>query len=243
MRLSLAILLTVLSMGVTCDSAFAKKAKSTKSYYDIKDEVVAYEPNDPWESFNKPIFNFNVGFDRHVLKPVITAYDYIPRPVRGSISNFLSNLNEPFNFVHGILRLDPEIAFTSFWRFVLNSSFGLAGLDDFALKNAKLAGMNQSLNNTLAYYGVGSGPYLVIPVIGPSSLRDAPSRVADWFIDPVSYIGEPLVLAGRAVANGIDARDRQAVVIDQLYYDSIDPYSASRSAYRQHEVFKKKTNE
>ncbi len=246
MRLSLILLLTAFSLSVTCESALAKTAKHpkhSKGYYDMKEDVVAPDVNDPWEGFNHPIFDFNVGFDRHVFKPVITVYDYVPHPVRHSISNFLSNLTEPLNFVHGVLQLNPKVAFTSLWRFILNTTFGLAGLDDFAKEKANLHGMDQNLGKTLGHWGVPSGPYVVLPIIGPSSVRDTTGKVGDWFADPVGWVDDTWVEVGRSAADGIDARDTQAQVVEHLYYDSLDPYTATRSAYRQHEKFEDSSKE
>jgi phospholipid-binding lipoprotein MlaA len=241
MRLSFIILLSAFTLSVTCESALAKTAKhskATREYYDVKDDVIAVETNDPWESLNKPIFNFNLMFDRHVFKPAITVYDNVPHSIRRSISNFLSNLYEPFNAMHGILQLNPDITFTSLWRFILNSTFGLAGLQDFAADNAHLYNMRQNLGKTLGRWGVPSGPYVVLPILGPSSVRDATGQVVDWFVDPVRIaVDNSTFNIVQGVATGIDARDRNAKIIDQLYYDSLDPYASSRSVYLQNEKF------
>src|SRR4051812_44110358 len=100
MRLSVLICTTLLMLGVTCEPALAKTSKNhhnPKGYYDTRNDIVSPDVNDPWEGFNPPIFDFNVAFAPHLFKPLITAYDYIPHPVRHSVSNFLSNLSEPLN--------------------------------------------------------------------------------------------------------------------------------------------------
>lgn len=246
MRLRFVLLATALSLGLTAADASAKTPHhkaSDPGYYDMKDEAVAPENNDPWQGFNHPIFDFNVAFDRHIFKPAITAYDYVPHGIRHSISNFLSNLTEPLNTVHGILQLNPKIAFTSIWRFILNTTFGLGGLDDFARENGGLHNMDQNLGKTLGRWGVPTGPYVVLPILGPSSVRDTTGKVGDWFADPVAWVDDTWVEVGRSVADGFVSRDNNADVIQSLYYDSLDPYTATRSAYRQHERFEETSGE
>jgi len=227
-----------------CDPALAKTSKTDSSkYYDVRGAAVSPDVNDPWEGFNQPIFSFNLAFDKHIFKPFISAYDQIPSPVRHSFSNFLSNLSEPLNFIHGIFQLKPNVAFTSMWRFILNSTFGLGGLHDFAREEAGLRNMDQNLGKTLGYWGVGAGPYVVLPILGPSSVRDTTGRVGDWFGDPVGWEETIWLSLGQAAANGIDTRDQKAGLIDHLYYQSLDPYIATRSVYRQHEEFESKSKE
>lgn len=252
MRVPLLLAAAAISLTLSCETALAKpaKAKAAKSpdYYDIKDTENVAIINDPWESFNQPIFKFNVAFDRYLFKPFISAYDVIPKEVRSGIGNILSNLTEPLNVIHGVLQLKPNVAFTSFWRFVLNSSFGLGGWRDFARDDAGLKYMGQNLGKTLGYYGVPAGPYVVLPILGPSSVRDTTGRVGDWFADPVTWVEQDVTDSGwtsvaHAAIRGIDARDKNSGVIEHLYYESLDPYAATRSAYRQHEKFAEHSKE
>jgi len=242
MRVGLLALVTVFAFGLQCDAAMArsgsrKKVESPKGYYDIKDEASTVDLNDPWEGFNQPIFKFNLGFDKYVAKPFISAYDVIPRQGRRSIANVLSNLYEPLNVLHGLLQLNPKITFTSLWRFLLNSTFGLGGLDDFAARHAHLPGMPQSMGKTLGRWGLPAGPYLVLPILGPSSVRDGSGRVADWFADPLNWHDQTWINVTRGVASGISTRDAQSQAVELLYYESLDPYAATRAAYRQRETF------
>ncbi len=224
-----------------------KKTAHTTGYYDMKEDAdsIAFDVNDPWQGFNHPIMDFNIFFDRHVFKPLISGYDYVvPRGFRRAFSNFLSNLTEPLNTVHGILRLNPNVAFTSLWRFILNTTFGLGGIHDFAQESTGLHEMPQNLGKTLGHWGVPSGPYVVLPIIGPSSARDTTGKIGDWFIDPVGWVeDDALIEVSQAVADGIVTRDNNNDLIDTLYYNSLDPYTATRSAYRQHEVFEDKSKE
>ena len=243
MRTSSLYVMTALSALVLCQPAMAasKHSKSDADeakYYDMKEAPLAND--DPWEDFNRPIFSFNLGFDQYVAKPFISAYDVIPAPGRHRVSDFLSNLGEPLNFIHGVLQLNPKVAFTSLWRFILNTTFGLGGLRDFAGEDAGLHKMNENLGRTLGYWGAPTGPYVVLPILGPSSVRDTSGKVGDWFLDPIGWAEDTWTAVGQAAADGIDSRDRNAGVVEHLYYESLDPYVATRSAYRQHEIFKEK---
>jgi len=246
MRSSFLCALTLISATALCSPAMAASSKhradaNDDKYYDIKDTQSANASEDPWESFNRPIFDFNVGFDRHIAKPFISAYDVIPVEGRHAFGNFLSNLGEPLNCIHGILQLDPGAAFTSLWRFILNTTFGLGGIRDFAREEAGLHKYEENLGKTLGVWGAPTGPYVVLPILGPSSVRDTSGKVGDWFLDPVGWEETTWMSVGQAVADGVDARDRNAGIIEHLYYDSLDPYSATRSAYQQHEAFKSGT--
>lgn len=240
MRASVLLVFLAVSASLAAQPALAKSAKGKSKvddskYYDIKNDAV--QANDPWEAFNRPIFDFNLGFDRVIAKPITSVYDELPGEVRHSVSNFLSNLSEPLNTIHGVLQLNPKVAFTSFWRFILNTTFGLAGIFDFAREEGGLRNMDQNLGKTLGNWGVGAGPYIVLPVVGPSSLRDTTGKIGDWFADPVSYVFTTPETVAQVVMDGIDARSRNDGVIEHLYYQSLDPYTATRSAYRQHESF------
>ena len=236
-----------ISTATFCYPAMAgtkhKTSVDDDKYYDIKQAASGEESSDPWEGFNRPIFSFNLGFDKYVAKPFISAYDVIPAPARHRFGDFLSNLGEPLNFIHGVLQLNPKVAFTSMWRFILNTTFGLGGLRDFAREDAGLHRMDENLGKTLGYWGVPTGTYVVLPILGPSSVRDTTGKVGDWFADPVGWEENTWWSVGQAVADGVDTRDSNAGVVEHLYYESLDPYVATRSAYRQHEAFKSSSKE
>lgn len=241
------LFVTLLASAVLLTSpALAKTASKTKfdesKYYDLKESEAVENSNDPWEGFNRPIFNFNLFFDRNVFKPIIKAYDIIPQSGRTHIGNILTNLGEPLNAIHGVLQGSPKIAFTSLWRFILNTTFGLGGINDFARDNAGLKNMEQTLGGTLAAWGVPSGPYVVLPILGPSSARGTVGIAGNWALDPLTYTTTRWFMLGERTAEGIDYRDSQAPIIEHLYYDSLDPYVATRSAFLQNQAFKE-TNE
>jgi phospholipid-binding lipoprotein MlaA len=200
------------------------------------DNAEAQGPCDPWEGVNRDIMGFNIGFDRYVFKPVVTGYRVVPAPVRKNVNNFLTNLGEPLNVVHGILQLNGKAALTSLWRFILNTTLGLGGIRDFAGENG-LHYIDQNLGKTMGRWGVPAGPYVVLPILGPSSVRDTTGKVGDWFLDPVGWELNTWESVSQGVANGIDARDVNSGIIENLYYQSLDPYVATRSVYRQHEAF------
>ena len=195
-----------------------------------------FEAQDPLKSFNQAVFEFNIGTDTRIIRPIAEAYHYVPDWGREAVSNFLSNLGEPLSFVNGILQADPQIAFTAFWRFTLNTTYGLAGLRDFAGENG-LPRKNTGFGKTLGVYGADDGAYIVLPLIGPSTTRATVGIVADFGLNPVSYILTYPESLGKFASNVVSSRDTNASIINQLYYDSLDPYSATRAAYLQHQAF------
>lgn len=222
--------------------AKSKDKFDSSKYYDLNESEQIADSNDPWEGFNRPIFNFNLFFDKNVFKPIISAYDVIPQEGRNHIGNILTNLGEPLNAIHGILQLNPKIAFTSTWRFLLNSTFGLGGFNDFARDSAGLRNMEQTLGGTFGAWGIPSGPYVVLPILGPSSVRGTVGIAGNWALDPMTYVTTNWFMLGERSAEALDYRDSQAPIIEHLYYDSLDPYVATRSAFLQNQAFKE-TNE
>ncbi|MES2983701.1 MAG: VacJ family lipoprotein [Pseudomonadota bacterium] len=200
--------------------------------------VEAAPVDDPWEGFNRPVFGFNKAADSYVLKPVASGYHWIfPETVREGVGNFFQNLGEPVNFINGVLQLDPQKAFSSFWRFLINSTFGVAGLYDFAGHVAHLPPHKNSFGDTLDSYGVESGPYLMVPLLGPSNPRDAVGGVVDFAMNPFTYITLTPIDTELTVLEVIDLRDQNAVLLDEMYGNALEPYIAMRSAYLQNKTF------
>lgn len=195
----------------------------------------SFERQDTIKPLNEAIFAFNLKADTYVIKPVAETYHQVPDIVRGGVSNFLSNLHEPAHMVNGVIQLNPDITFTAFWRFMLNTTFGFAGVRDFAGENG-LHEKGTNFGKTLRHYHVGEGAYVVLPILGSSTVRGTTGLVVDTFLDPVGYVlSAPLSIA-KGVSSGIVAREENADIIDQLYYKSLDPYSATRAAYLQHQA-------
>jgi phospholipid-binding lipoprotein MlaA len=195
------------------------------------DQVV----DDPAEGMNRAVFKFNEVVDNIILKPVATGYRaVVPKPGRKMVHNFLTNMESPVVLVSSLAQGDVHHAFVTFWRFVLNTTFGVGGLFDFASENTKdLVYRDEDLGQALGKWGAGPGPYLVLPIIGPSSGRDAVGLVLDVFADPFTYALEDDEIYIRYGLTTVDARERRLDIIDDIYRTSIDPYATIRSAYLQ----------
>lgn len=148
----------------------------------------AYSRKDPWESVNRKIFSFNESVDDYVMRPVAKGYRWImPDPLETAVGNVFSNLGDIPVTLNNLLQLKFSNALTSGTRFVVNSTLGLAGIVDLA-SGIGLEKHDEDFGQTLGYYGVASGPYVVLPFLGPSSARDAGARVIDTVTDPV-FVG------------------------------------------------------
>jgi phospholipid-binding lipoprotein MlaA len=144
-------------------------------------------PSDPFEGFNRAVFAFNDGLDRAILKPTAEAYAELPRPVRTGVGNFFSNLNDVTVLINNVLQGKFHDAASDTSRILFNTSFGVFGLIDVASPMG-LAKHNEDFGQTLGAWGVPSGPYLQIPFLGPSTGRDAPARVVDFYTNPRNYV-------------------------------------------------------
>jgi phospholipid-binding lipoprotein MlaA len=187
---------------------------------------------DPMESVNRAIYGFNHMFDEAILRPITVGYrTVVPEYGRTMVSNFLENLYTPVVFANSVLQADPQNSFASFWRFAINTSFGVGGLFDVA-SSGGLHNRPADFGETLAFYGVKPGPYIVLPVIGPCDVRDSVGRLADAFINPFNYVDEGVSIAMWS-ATAINARSENMKLIDGVYDSSLDPYSTFRSGYTQ----------
>lgn len=192
---------------------------------------------DPLEGVNRGIYKFNDVADRGLIKPVATAYKTVaPSPIRKGISNFFSNIGTLTTVVNDLLQLKFAHAFTDAGRFVINSTFGLAGFIDVASMD-NIEKRNEDFGQTLGHWGVGSGAYLVLPFIGPSTARDAVGLAVDTVTsDPITYthnIGEIRLHNQLRTAQLIDKRTQLLDATDIVDNASIDPYAFLRDAYLQ----------
>ncbi|MEH6813681.1 MAG: VacJ family lipoprotein [Motiliproteus sp.] len=138
---------------------------------------------DPWEGFNRRMYNFNTKFDRYIFIPVVNAYEAVlPDPVEDSISNFFSNLGEIGNFANSLLQLKGKAMASAASRFAINTTVGILGFFDPATYFG-INELDEDFGQTLSYWGAGSGPYLVLPVFGPSSVRDTAGLAVDAWLD------------------------------------------------------------
>ena len=190
-------------------------------------------PRDPLESFNRGVYAFNDGVDTAILKPIAQGYRAVlPQVVRTGVGNFFSNLDDVTVIVNGVLQLKIPQATSDLGRFLINSTIGLLGLFDVATELG-LEKHNEDFGQTLGYWGIGSGPYLVLPLFGPSSFRDAIGRFADFYTDVVWQINDMRwrnALYGTRVVNN---RSRLLDTEEVLKIAAIDEYSFVRDAYLQ----------
>jgi phospholipid-binding lipoprotein MlaA len=193
--------------------------------------------NDPWESMNRGIYKFNDTVDRAALKPVAKGYKKItPEWLRARIGSFLANLEYPSTMVNQFLQGKPLTGLQDTGRFLLNTTVGIGGLFDVATKMG-LAAHDEDLGQTLAVWGVGAGPYLTLPLFGPSSLRDAPTRIVDFFLDPLYYVDPAWeVQWGKRAVDVVHSR-AELLSADQTLTGAFDPYAFMRDAWVQNREF------
>lgn len=189
--------------------------------------------HDPLEPFNRGVFQFNDGLDRAVIKPVATAYrDVLPSPIRTGVGNFFNNLQDAWSFVNNALQLKAEYAGNSLVRFGVNSVFGLAGVLDIATE-MQIERHTKDFGHTLGYWGISPGPYLVLPLLGPSTLRDTAGLVVDQQGNLLSGVAH---IPTRNSATALKLVDRRAqllqasAMLDQV---ALDPYTFTRDAFLQ----------
>ncbi|MBZ5792683.1 VacJ family lipoprotein [Burkholderia contaminans] len=189
-------------------------------------------PNDPLEPMNRTMYKINDAVDSNIAQPIAKGYQKItPTPVRTAISNFFSNLGDLGNMANNLLQLRITDATQDLMRVTMNSLFGVAGLIDIATP-AGLPKHHQDFGLTLARWGVPSGPYLVLPVFGPSTFRDGVGRTVDVRFNLLNYI-EPAARNPMYIAQFISARSDLLGATDLLKQAALDPYSFVRDAYLQ----------
>lgn len=189
---------------------------------------------DPFESYNRAMFSFNEGLDKYVLKPVAEGYDAVlPSPVKTGVSNFFSNLGDIFVIINDILQFKFKQAIEDTGRFVFNSTIGLYGLIDVATPMG-LPKHDEDFGQTLATWGVGDGPYIVLPFFGPRTLRDTGGLIVESEFDPVYDINDDNTRYGTILLRVVDTRYnllKASRIVDQA---ALDKYSFIRDAYLQH---------
>ena len=192
-----------------------------------------HNPRDPFERVNRHIDAFNDGFDRYFMKPVAKGYVYaVPPGIRLCISSGFSNLGEVRNAVNDLLQFKPLGAATDTGRLVVNSTMGVAGCFDIATRMG-LEQRNQDFGLTLAHWGAGTGPYIVIPFLGPSDVRDAIGKVPDSYLSPIAYVSP---VKDRYILYGVSFIDLRALLLDAtslVDQAALDRYQFVRDAYFQ----------
>lgn len=222
-----------------CSSVPAKKQADAETNGHVqtasKRSVSAVNEQDPWEDFNRGVHGVNTGIDNAVLKPLAKGYQAVtPEIVDKGISNFFGNLGDVGNMINNALQFKGEEAISDMARVIFNSTFGLAGFLDVASEMG-IPKHDEDFGQTLASWGVESGPYLELPLLGPSTLRDAPGRIVDFALNPVSYLNysEPLS-AVSLVDTRADLLDTEKVLKS---VSSVDRYATVRDAWLQRREF------
>ena len=190
-------------------------------------------PQDPLEPMNRGVTRFNEGVDRALLKPVATAYRQgVPPLVRTGVSNFFGNLGDLWSAVNSALQLKIPNAMENLMRFNVNTFFGLGGILDIA-SDMNIERHKEDFGQTLGRWGVPAGPYLVLPFLGPSTLRDTLALPVDRRGDPVHYIDERSVRYTLYGVHAVDTRANLLRVGDVLSEAALDKYTFTRDAYLQ----------
>lgn len=189
---------------------------------------------DPWEPFNRSVFEFNEGLDKYLLKPIVTAYRFIlPEIVRDGIYNFFSNYSDIYTALQNLLQGKPDLAFNDLMRVAVNTLFGLGGLMDVATPGG-LPKHKEDWGQTFGVWGVPSGPYLVLPFFGPSTIRDTFGTAADLETDYLfKYIPDVGLRNSITGLRVINARNTFYEAGDLLDGAALDKYSFIRDAYLQ----------
>ncbi|MGE4313603.1 MAG: VacJ family lipoprotein [Pseudobdellovibrionaceae bacterium] len=228
-KFSTLALLLVAGFGLNaCSSTEAAKAGASTDTAEI---------SDPFEETNRGILKFNEAVDKGAIEPVARGYRYIvPTPARKGIHNFLTNLRSPTDFANQVLQGDVEGAGNQLSRTIINTLIGVGGLFDVA-GSENLPHEQEDFGQTLAVWGVGHGPYLMVPVLGPSSARDLSGDLIDSYVDPVrlwlfNTDNEEWYYA-KVLVGVVDTREGLLDVIDDLRTNSIDYYATLRSVYAQ----------
>jgi phospholipid-binding lipoprotein MlaA len=193
--------------------------------------------DDPWQGFNRGMYKFNDTLDRAALKPVAKGYKKItPSWFRAGVGNFFANLTYPTTIVNDLLQGKAGLGFRDTGRFLLNTTLGVGGLFDVGTPIG-LEANDEDFGQTLAMWGVNSGPYLMLPFLGPSSLRDAPSRVFDYFLQPMTYADVPTEVEWGL--RGLDLIHSRAELLslDPTLQRAYDPYVFIRDAWVQQREF------
>lgn len=234
----LAVLLGAMPAFAEADAPSAADALETYDpLFDDEFEEVDEDAHDPFEWGNRHIFAFNDALDCRLWDPITRVYQFVmPSPARRGVNRFFDNLNSPVIFTNEILQLRPKAAGVTLVRFVSNTTIGVAGFFDPGFEWLGLPRGEADFGQTLSRYGVPRGPYIVIPVLGPSTTRDALGTLVDQALHPITYLIGPLNVQWRLLVGGgqgLSVRDSNYEALTGLREASVDYYASLRSAYLQ----------
>ena len=191
------------------------------------------DPRDPFEPINRGIYNFNEGVDKAILKPAAQAYRAVlPQFVRSSVSNFFSNINDVVVALNNLLQGKFTAAYSDLGRIAINSTIGVLGLFDVA-SEAGIEKHDEDFGQTLGRWGMGNGPFVMIPIFGPSTGRDLVGRVVDYRADPVTYVDPSRSRNQLWATRGVNRRAELLDASTVLHTAALDPYEFVRDAYLQ----------
>lgn len=232
LRTALIALLLSLTACASSDKARQQGAQASANQPPIYDD-----PRDPFERLNRSLWDFNYDIlDAYLLRPATVGYmTVVPKPARKGLINVVDNLGEPASFLNSILQAKPEKAAVSAGRFLVNSTVGVLGIFDVASKMG-LENADENFNQTLAVWGVGDGPYLMVPARGPTTVRGTAGGIVDTLYFPLGLLNTPLTLT-RAAIMALDGRE-QLMQVENMLNNSLDPYSFVKESYFQRQLFK-----
>lgn len=189
---------------------------------------------DPFENFNRHMYKLDMALYHVILKPIAKTYvTLVPSWGQNRISDFSNNLGTPVIFVNNLLQKNLKQSFISFWRFILNTTLGIGGLLDIA-NELGLPRVHNDFGITMATYKVKTGPYIMLPLFGSSTMRDTTGKLANILIDPLTYILNKYQLSGRFTLETLEGTIEHMDLIDQVNKTALDPYAMMRSLYVQH---------
>ena len=194
------------------------------------------DPRDPFEGINRHVTSFNDFLDRTLVQPLIKLYKAItPEFLNIAISNFFDNLNDATVIINDFLQFKFRQMVSDLFRFILNSTLGIAGLFDVST-DMGMAKHNEDFGQTLGVWGFGAGPYLVVPLLGPSTVRDTVGRLAlgTWFNSPTSYIGDRSIRLGLMALNYVDYRADNLSATKLIGEAALDKYEFTKNIYLEH---------
>ena len=197
--------------------------------------LYAEDINDPFEDINRVTFEFNESLDRNFLKPVAQTYSKAPKPIKKGVTNFFNNLEEVETSVNQLLQGKPLKAINDLSRFVINTTVGIAGVFDFASKIG-LERHEEDFDQTLALWGIPSGPYIMLPALGPSTVRDTLSRPFTSFLSVTFHMTEADVNLVLKSMDALETRERLLEIESLIYGDRYDFVKDSYVQYMKYEV-------